>query len=51
MYLVSATPPKTGWTFPANYFPRKIRYKKEAEERAKEAEKQGGTNIKVEKVK
>ena len=55
MYLVHATSPfrggNKGWNFKHDYFPRKIQYKKDALELAREAKAKGGTNVKLEKVK
>ena len=55
MYLVHATPPhplsNKGWDFRADYFPRKIRYKKDALALAQEAKSKGGSNVKLEKIK
>ena len=55
MYLVHATAPfrggNKGWDFKGNYFPRQVRYKREALALAQEAKAKGGTNVKLEKVK
>lgn len=54
MYEVNATPPSrnnTGWTYADGYFPRKIRYQKDAESVAAYARKMGATKVTVKKVK
>ena len=54
MYLVHAERPKSlinRWDFRGDFFPRKVAYKKDALELAREAKGKGGTSIRVEKVK
>lgn len=53
MYTVHATAPanKNNWLFKEGYFPRTFTYKKDAEQRAKEAKQQGGINVKIVKSK
>ena len=53
MWIVNANAPpalaNTGWDFRSGFFPRRVRYKKDAEELAKEAKAKGGLNVTVTK--
>lgn len=40
-----------GWDFRADFFPRKVAYKKDALELAQEAKQKGGTDVRLEKSK
>jgi len=51
MWVVHAIPPPQGWVFPNGYFPRTFALKKSAQERADEAKRAGGLDVRVEKVK
>ncbi len=55
MYLVHVDPPSkflnSGWNWADRYFPRMIYYKKDAKILAQKAKENGGTNIRIEKVK
>jgi hypothetical protein len=54
-YIVHATPPakenfKSGWDFRDGFFPRRTHYLKDALEYKAEAEKKGGTDVRIEKA-
>lgn len=51
MWIVYATPPKTGWPFKENYFPRTVKYKERAEQLVVQAKNHGATSVRMEKVK
>lgn len=50
-WIVHATPPSSGWSFPPKYFPSDVADKATALARAEEARKSGGKGVRIEKVK
>ena len=49
-YVIYADPPKKGWEFKKDYFPRKMHYLKDAINLKNYAIICGGRNVRIEKV-